>query len=332
MRRRAWYTLFVARAAFLAFLAAFCVRAPVSAAAEAPPPAADVAAQPQNADQEAAAAHDSAAQPSEAPPHTETSFFIQLWELEPQTRRGNFTITPHGSNYIMPFTYNFHPNGEAVRAASPDRDVLKSEVAFQLSMKVKAWEDIFGQDMDAWVGYTQRSFWQLYDFEDSAPFRETNYEPELMLNFRTRYNVLGFEGRFFNVGINHQSNGQTEPLSRSWNRLMANLGVERGNLSLQLRAWYRIPEDREDDDNPATDKYYGYGELWGYYFLGEHRLGVMLRNNLRARENRGAVQVEWSIPLFKRIALYAQYYYGYGESLLDYKHETNRVGVGMILQ
>ncbi len=334
MHRNARHDFSHSRAEIAALVCSFLLLSAALPAAEEPPPAADAAARPEPAEQQGAASQDPSApalaerQAADADP----SYFTQLWELDTRTRRGKFTLAPHASNYIMPFTYNFNPNQEAVRAASPDRELTKSEVAFQLSMKVKLWQDILGEDVDAWFAYTQRSFWQLYNFEDSSPFRETNYEPELILNWRTRYEILGLKGRFFNVGINHQSNGQSEPLSRSWNRIMANVGVETGKLSLQLRAWYRLPEDREDDDNPATDKFYGYGELWGYYFLGGHRLGVMLRNTFRARENRGAVQLEWTMPLFERVALYTQYYYGYGESLLDYNHETNRVGVGMILQ
>jgi phospholipase A1 len=200
-----------------------------------------------------------------------------------------------------------------------------------LSLKVKLWQDILGQKMDLWFGYTQRSFWQFYNFEDSSPFRETNYEPELLLNFRTDYDILGLRGRFVNLGFNHQSNGRSRPLSRSWNRAVMNFGFERDAFSFLLKAWYRVPESAEDDDNPNIEKYLGYGEIWVYYFLKKHRIGLMLRDNLSFHTNRGALQVEWSFPLFERIAGYLQYYVGYGESLLDYNHSVNRIGIGLIL-
>jgi phospholipase A1 len=264
-------------------------------------------------------------------PREKSSYFSQLWELDEEARRRKHAIKIHRSNYVLPFTYNESPNVDAVREADPDEDLKKAEVTFQLSLKVKLWQDIFSQKMDLWFCYTQRSFWQLYNFDDSSPFRETNYEPEVLLNFRTNYHLLGLKGRFINLGLNHQSNGQSEPLSRSWNRAVLNFGFERGRFSLLLKGWYRIPESAEDDDNPNIEKYLGYGEIWAYYFLGEHRLGMMLRNNLSFHANRGAVQAEWSFPLLKWVGCHVQYFFGYGESLLDYNHKVNRIGIGFIL-
>jgi len=260
-----------------------------------------------------------------------TSYLSRLWELDEETRRGNHPIRLHRSNYILPFTYNTSPNVDAVREADPDKDLTKAEVSFQLSLKIKLWEDVLGHDMDLWCGYTQRSFWQFYNFDDSSPFRETNYEPELLLNVRTDYRILGLHGRFNNLGFNHQSNGQSDPLSRSWNRVVANVGFERGPFCLLVKGWYRIPESRDDDDNPHIEDYLGYGEIWAYYFLKNHRFGLMLRNNCDFHTNRGAVQIEWSFPLLKWVSGYIQYYNGYGESLLDYNHSVNPIGIGFIL-
>jgi phospholipase A1 len=259
------------------------------------------------------------------------SYFSKLWELDKETRSHSFAITPYRSNYMLPLSYNNTPNVEAVREADPDKDLKYAEVKFQLSLKVKLWEDILGKEMDLWAGYTQQSFWQLYNFEDSSPFRETNYEPELLLNFRTHYSILGLKGRFINVGFNHQSNGQTEPLSRSWNRIVTNLGFEKGNFSLLLKGWYRLPEDSKNDDNPHIEDYVGYGEVWAYYIWKKHRFGVMLRNNLQVKDNRGALQLEWSFPMIARVSGYIQYFTGYGENLLDYKNSVNRIGIGFIL-
>jgi phospholipase A1 len=268
---------------------------------------------------------------SEVKKEEKLSYFTELWQLDKEARAGRPSVTFHRSNYALAFSYNSSPNQAPFQEINPAKTLTKPEVTFELSFKAKVWQDVFGKDMDLWIAYTQRSFWQLYNFADSSPFRETDYEPEALLNFRTHFSLVGLKVRFIQLGINHQSNGQSEPLSRSWNRIVANIGIERDNFSLLLKGWYRLPESAVDDDNPGIDKYMGYGEVWAYYFLNKHRLAVMLRDNLDFGENRGAVQLEWSFPLFAQIGGYVQYYLGYGESLLDYNHRVNRIGVGFIL-
>ena len=261
----------------------------------------------------------------------EASYLTKLWELDKDVPRGKYSFMPHRPNYILPFAYNNSPNKEPIQTASPDLDVQKNEVKFQISLKIKLWQDILGREMDLWFGYTQKSFWQLYNFDDSAPFRETNYEPELLLNFRTNYQLLGLNGRIINLGFNHQSNGRSEPLSRSWNRIVGNMGFERGDFTLLLKAWYRIPESSKDDDNPDINDYMGPGEIWAYYLWKNNRFAIMLRNNFKTDKNKGALQLEWSLPLSEKIGVYIQYFRGYGESLLDHDHDINRISIGLIL-
>lgn len=258
------------------------------------------------------------------------SYFTQLWQLDRAARATQPGLTFHRSNYGLMFSYNDRPNPAPLQEVDPAKTLVKPEVAFQLSFKARLWRDMFGQDICLWGAYTQRSFWQLYNFDDSSPFRETDYEPELLLNFGTRFRVLGFDGRFVQIGFNHQSNGQSEPLSRSWNRLVANVGIERGRLSLLIKGWVRFRD--AEDDNPGLTHYMGHGELWAFCFIKRHRLGLMVRDNLNFRENRGAVQVEWSFPMFAMIGGHVQYFLGYGESLLDYDHRVHRIGVGFVFR
>ena len=259
------------------------------------------------------------------------SVMARQWDLDEESRNRRFVIRPHRPNYILPLAYNTSPNQDRGLDSDPDARAQNTEVKFQISFKVKLWEDIFNKNMDLWFGYTQLSFWQLYNKEFSAPFRETDYEPELLLNFRTNYDLLGMKGRIINVGLNHQSNGRSQPLSRSWNRVVANFGFERDRFNLLLKTWYRIPEKAADDDNPDINRYLGYGELWGYYFWNRHRFAAMVRNNLRPSDNKGAVQLEWSFPLIERINGYIQYFNGYGESLIDYNKSINRFSIGFML-
>jgi phospholipase A1 len=260
------------------------------------------------------------------------SYLSILWEMDTESRRSRFAIVPHNPNYLLPYSYETSPNESVVREAEPGNEVLKNEVKFQISFKTKLWQDVLGRDMDLWAAYTQVSFWQFYNFAGSAPFRETDYEPEILLNFRTDFPVPGLRCRTISTGLNHQSNGRSEPLSRSWNRVVANFGFEKDDIIVVLNAWYRIPEDEDDDDNPEIVKYLGYGRLNVAYRRQGHRFGLSVRNNLRSRANKGSLQLEWSFPLLERVDGYLQYFNGYGESLLDYNASANRIGIGFLLK
>jgi len=126
-------------------------------------------------------------------------------------------------------------------------------------------------------------------------------------------------------------------LSRGWNRLYANLIWEQGNFVFSLKPWWRIPEapktdplSAEGDDNPDIEKYMGYFEFVTAYRRGKQEYSVLVRNNLRS-ENRGAVQLEWTFPMYKRLRGYVEYFNGYGESLIDYNAHMQRIGVGFML-
>ena len=140
------------------------------------------------------------------------------------------------------------------------------------------------------------------------------------------------------LGLVHQSNGRSEPLSRSWNRIYLSLIFEYQNFFVSVKPWYRIPEDEKTspsdtsgDDNPDISDYMGYGEVTAMWAKDKHRVGLMLRNNLNSGENRGAVQLDWSYAVGDKVQLYVQYFNGYGESLIDYNHSVNRIGVGLML-
>jgi len=51
--------------------------------------------------------------------------------------------------------------------------------------QTKLGDDLAGRNGDLWFGYTQVAYWQLFNSEISAPFRETNYEPEVYVSFLT---------------------------------------------------------------------------------------------------------------------------------------------------
>jgi phospholipase A1 len=249
---------------------------------------------------------------------------------EEAAKHRRFAVSLHKPNYILPIAWNRNPN-EQFESLDP------VEIKFQISFKMELEDDLFGTGGKLSFGYTQQSWWQAYNSDISSPFRETNYEPELMLGFVRPRVGDGLRNRGIVFGFVHQSNGGAQLRSRSWNRLYANFILEYGDFYFSLKPWYRIPEDEKSDpldpsgdDNPDILDYMGYGEITALWVLGEHRLGLMLRNNLES-DNKGAVQLDWSFPIRGRAQGYVQYFNGYGESLIDYNHSVNRLGIGVML-
>lgn len=245
-----------------------------------------------------------------------------------------FTLMSHKPNYILlgahnSTGYNAEPYQEGHN--DPSIEVDDTEAQFQVSIKTPLAVNLFDA-MDIYAAYTNRSFWQLYN-DSSAPFRETNHEPEGWVQFTPKWEFWGLHNSANLFGIVHQSNGRGGSLSRSWNRLFANFVVERGNLALSFKPWYRIPEDDEDDDNPDITDYLGHYELRAAYKWKEHVFGIMSRNNLESGFSKGAVEMSWSFPLWNYPYLkgYVQYFTGYGESLIDYNSYVNRIGIGVAL-
>jgi len=246
-----------------------------------------------------------------------------------------FSLMAHKPNYILLGAHNFSgydPTVYRQQTGAANLDVDDTEAQFQISIKTPLAVDLF-DTVDIYAAYTNRSFWQVYNSEESAPFRETNHEPELWAQFRPNWEFLGFTNTVNSIGIVHQSNGRGGVLSRSWNRVYANFVVENGNLALAFKPWYRIKEDFKDDDNPDITDYLGHYELRGAYKMGRHVFSAMSRNNIESGFSKGAVELSWSFPLwnFPYMKGYVQYFNGYGESLIDYNRSTNRIGIGFVL-
>jgi phospholipase A1/A2 len=251
---------------------------------------------------------------------------------EQKVEESAFSILPYKPNYLLPFYYTFDPYREIYEGSTPDdQNIKKTEIKFQFSFKVPVWQKMFGKPVSLYVAYTQLSYWQAY--QQSPFFRETNYEPEIFASYKIDKNILGnWQLNFVNLGAVHQSNGRGGDLERSWNRVYLVFITSLNNWMFELKSWFAIRDSSFREHNPDILRYLGHGKMIiAYKFHNNNTLALETRNNLESGFSRGALQFTWSFPLIKKIKGYVQIFSGYGQSLIEYDHYTNSIGIGFAL-
>lgn len=250
-------------------------------------------------------------------------FFVKPFHAEQlpesfQLIRTGPGLSLHKDMFMLPATFSDEYNG------------ARTEAVFQMSAKHR----IF--DLPVYFAYTQISFWQAYDHNNSAPFRETNYNPELF--YRTKRFPFHSGQVGADIGFEHESNGQKPPISRSWNLLYISPYYYCSNLLLYLKFRYRIPEDKKEypeaavgDDNPDITDFLGYSDIQLFYrFSWHHLLHLMLRGNVNT--GKGGLILSYGVPVPRSEMSYfiVRISHGYGESLVDYNRSLTRIGFGIM--
>jgi phospholipase A1 len=260
------------------------------------------------------------------------SLLDDSWGFNADSTR--YPLKFHHSNYVLFARWSDNVNNSPFTplftgAGTPEQELDATEAKFQISGKLRFWTTD-DRRWGLWAAYTQQNQWQVYSADISRPFRETNYSPELFASFNPDLSWGGWRWGVVNAGLVHQSNGRADPLSRSWDRLFADFGVERGDLVLYLRLWSRLSEDADKDDNPDITDYYGWGELNALYRWRGHSFSGSLRGN--PGTGKGAAQLSWfTPPVLGPLRGYAQVFSGYGESMIDYNWRQTTVGIGIAL-
>ena len=262
----------------------------------------------------------------------------QMYDLDANDPHGILTVREHNPMYLMPVWYNSSPN---YAPSSPTRgaalqerfsDQKRIETKMQVSFKSKIAEDLFKSRADLWFGYTQKSDWQIYNQgRRSAPFRNTDYEPEIFITQPVKSRLpWGGRLRMLGVGFAHQSNGQSRPESRSWNKVYAMAGMEWGKLTVIPRVWMRLFDSSgKDNDNPDLTKYLGYGDVKLQYRLNDkHNFSTTLRYN--PKSGYGAAEAAYTFPIKGKLQGVVRGFHGYGESLIDYNHKQSGIGFGLM--
>ena len=250
---------------------------------------------------------------------------------------------PYRQNYVM-FTQTSRPD-DAPQSGNPANSVpytyglQHTEVKFAFSMKAMVVSSSILQHHNSiWFAYSQQSYWQALDAAHSRPFIESDYQPELVFSHRfgdALADRRGLQPLFVNLTLVHQSNGQSDPRSRSWNRITGQLALvdrlgDDHSLALLVRPWYRIREPVASDNNPDIGHYLGHGDVEAIYWNGDNTLSLLARIR--------SVQLDFSTPLLflnegkpkkNSLQFHVQVFTGYGESLIDYRQHHTSFGLGV---
>lgn len=234
-----------------------------------------------------------------------------------------YGITLYEPTYVLPLYYTARPYYSVYGGSSPeDQQVTHTKLKAQLSLAVPVFN--FSKNTALKLSYTQMFYWQFY--ARSRYFRESSYKPQLFISSNPIKNWL------IEAGVAHEPNGRGGDLERSWNRAFVDVSLSGEHWMLSVKPWILILKAASSDlRNKDIDKFLGYGRILAAYKTHDNTFSLMLRNNVTSGFRFGTVEATWSFPLKKYVKGYIQAFSGYGQSLIEYDHYTNSIGIGVIL-
>lgn len=202
------------------------------------------------------------------------------------------------------------------------------------------------------LGFSQTSIWDLSEL--SAPFRDSSYRPRLFYRLITEKPASDKWLAELDAGFAHESNGKAGLNSRSLNLLfvrpkwsfgLGSGGTRELNVQPMVYAYTSVSGNNKD-----IADYRGYVDLHLEYLWGPlDESGVrkmdpwMVWTDMRKgkRSSSGSVEVSLAVPYRKvpllrnfRGWLMLQYFYGYGENLLEYNVKDDpqyRLGFAVVI-
>lgn len=208
---------------------------------------------------------------------------------------------------------------------SIDRETANAK--FQISFRHRLTRSRLPFDTFLYLTYTQKSFWDIY--RESAPFRDSNYNPGIGLG---RYMIVDnrLTGAAF-LQLEHESNGRDSIESRSTNWI----GFSgKYFLTSNLAASFKITVPfMTGEENSDLYDYRGTGYFTADYKTPDNKW--WLTGTYSLRKSVKAINLKFSAgyKISERFNQYifGEFYSGTGDSLLDYKRKDVqlRVGIGI---
>jgi len=263
---------------------------------------------------------------SNLPPLKDDSAYGRMLRDEEKIGNNQFAVDLFNPNYVLPFYYTQTPDQKVYGDTTPDHQkVMRQELQGQISFQVPMVRNIFNENSSLNVAYTQLMMWQVY--ANSQYFRETDYMPEIFVVQRYGTHWIG------RYSIVHQSNGRGGDMERSWNRAYAETIYSGKNWMVSVKPWILIfAHESTTVHNPDIIHYMGHGEITAAIKTKDDLVfSTMVRNNVESRFQRGAEEVNLSFPIHGHFRGYVKFFSGYGQTLIEYNHYTNAVGIGIML-
>lgn len=203
-----------------------------------------------------------------------------------------------------------------------------ADATFQISIRQRLTKSVLPFKTFAYLTYTQKSFWDIY--AESSPFRDTNYNPGIGLGKYLFYNNKLVGAAF--AQIRHESNGRDGDDSRSWNYLSLSMKYY-FNTKLNIATELWVPYVDGGNNKDLLD-YKGLGYISFNYMSDKSKWWLSADINPR----KGFFNMNTTLTAGFRISersnqyLFARFYQGYGESLLDYNKYTMNIRVGICIK
>lgn len=204
-----------------------------------------------------------------------------------------------------------------------------SDVKFQISLAIRLTNATLPWHTFLFLMYTQRTFWNV--FELSMPMRDMNFNPGIGIT-KPFFNKDRYVGKM-TLLIEHESNGRDSIQSRSWNRISLS-GSTIINDWLMVHSKFWIPIVDGENNRDILD----YCGIWQSGFVvstpnKKYQLGVTFVKRRGWNLNFNTItEFVWKVNEKTNLNLFAQYYNGYGENLLDYNKFHSRLRVGIVFK
>lgn len=203
-----------------------------------------------------------------------------------------------------------------------------SDTKFQISVSFRLTKATLPWDSYLSLTYTQLAFWNV--FQKSLPMRDINFNPGIAWTkpwyYHNRY--IGTTSLI----LEHESNGRDGEASRSWNRisLSGNVYVTE-DLRIFGKIWIPIVDSKYNRD---------LAEYKGLFYIGaelqaiDDRLtvGLTLEKRKGFRQFNTIAEISWRVHKKANMSLFAQFFNGCAEGLIDYQHHNTMFRAGIVFK